>query len=98
MLSVYIPKGTSLERLPVDAGSIPPNAVWIDLVSPTAPDDKAVESYVGVWVAAAMLAEVEPFALFGAPVIRGKPLRTRAEGSRPKRRPSGAAPVKRTPP
>jgi magnesium transporter len=50
MLSVYISKGTSLERFSVDDGSIPPNAVWIDLISPTPQEDKVVESYVGVSV------------------------------------------------
>ena len=50
MLSVYIPKGTSLERFSVDDGSIPPNAIWIDLISPTPQEDRVVESYIGVSV------------------------------------------------
>ena len=35
MLTVYIPQGTSLERRTVESGSLPDEAVWIDLISPT---------------------------------------------------------------
>ena len=51
MLSVYIPNGTSLERHPVNPGDAPSDdAVWIDLVTPTLPEDKVVEQLLGVAV------------------------------------------------
>jgi magnesium transporter len=51
MLSVYVPRGKSLERVPLESGaSIPENAVWIDLVSPTSDEDKQVEGHIGVAV------------------------------------------------
>ncbi|MEP7030709.1 MAG: magnesium transporter CorA family protein [Pseudolabrys sp.] len=51
MLSVYVPRGTSLERIPVEAGHPPPEAaVWIDLVSPTVTEDKLVEQLLGIAV------------------------------------------------
>src|SRR5215203_7285111 len=51
MLSVYVPHGTSLERIEVEPGSnIPDNAIWFDLVSPTQQEDKLVESRVGISV------------------------------------------------
>src|SRR3954451_7349447 len=51
MLSVYVPHGKSLERVPLESGaSIPDNAVWIDLVSPTSDEDKQVERHIGVAV------------------------------------------------
>jgi magnesium transporter len=50
MLSVYIPHGTTLERRIVESGSLPDEAVWIDLVSPTTPEDKMVEELLGVAV------------------------------------------------
>ena len=51
MLSVYVPRGTSLERIPVEAGQPPPEAaVWIDLVSPTVQEDKLVEALLGIAV------------------------------------------------
>jgi magnesium transporter len=51
MLSVYVPRGTSLERVPVEVGAPPPEAaVWIDLVSPTLLEDKQVESLLGIAV------------------------------------------------
>src|SRR5262249_13366242 len=51
MLSVYVPRGNSLERKPVDInGEIPDGAVWLDLVMPTAQEDKLVERVVGVAV------------------------------------------------
>src|SRR5215204_1057620 len=40
MLSVYVPHGTSLERIEVAAGShVPDNAIWFDLVGPTQQED-----------------------------------------------------------
>jgi magnesium transporter len=51
MLSVYIPHGASLERIPVAPGQPAPDAaVWIDLVSPTVQEDKLVEKLLGIAV------------------------------------------------
>jgi magnesium transporter len=51
MLSVYIPHGASLERMPVEPGvRIPDSAIWFDLITPTHQEDKVVESHVGVSV------------------------------------------------
>ncbi len=51
MLSAYVPRGTSLERVDVkDGADIPPDAVWIDLVLPTAGEDKLVERLLGIAV------------------------------------------------
>jgi magnesium transporter len=49
MLSVYIPRGTVLERETVDeAGPIPEGAVWFDLVTPTMGEDKLLEATLGI--------------------------------------------------
>ena len=51
MLSVYVPRGTMLERVVVEAGAEAPGAaVWIDLVSPTVQEDKLVEALLGIAV------------------------------------------------
>src|SRR5450759_425827 len=51
MLSVYVPHGTSLERMPVETGAAPPAAaVWIDLVTPTVQEDRLVEALLGIAV------------------------------------------------
>jgi len=50
MLSVYVPRGTLLERIPVEAGTAPAAAVWIDLVTPTVQEDKLVEQLLGIAV------------------------------------------------
>jgi len=51
MLSVYVPRGSTLERVPVQSGSPPPDAaVWIDLVTPTVQEDKQVEQLLGIAV------------------------------------------------
>ena len=51
MLSVYVPHGSTLERVPVEPGLAPPEAaVWIDLVSPTVQEDKIVETLLGIAV------------------------------------------------
>jgi magnesium transporter len=51
MLSVHVPRGTSLERQVVEeSGSIPEGAVWFDLVTPTYAEDKLVERALGVAV------------------------------------------------
>jgi len=49
MLSVYVPRGTVLERKNVDeAGPIPEGAVWFDLVTPTMAEDKLLEATLGI--------------------------------------------------
>ena len=51
MLSVYVPQGASLQRVPSGPGEAPPEAaVWIDLVSPTVQEDKLVEGLLGIAV------------------------------------------------
>ena len=51
MLSVYVPRGTTLERMAVEPGSPPSDeAVWIDLVMPTVQEDKLVEKLLGIAV------------------------------------------------
>jgi magnesium transporter len=51
MLSVYVPKGASLERqvIPPD-GDVPEDAVWLDLVNPAPGEDKLVERRLGIAV------------------------------------------------
>jgi magnesium transporter len=49
MLSVYVPRGTTLERVPVTAETdIPDSAVWFDLVSPSQGEDKMIERRLGI--------------------------------------------------
>jgi magnesium transporter len=49
MISYFIPRGTTLERSIAESESeVPEAAVWIDLVNPTGPEDRAVERLVGV--------------------------------------------------
>jgi len=51
MLSVFVSRGTSLERVTLEEGTAPPEeAVWIDLVKPTLQEDKLVESLLGIAV------------------------------------------------
>jgi magnesium transporter len=51
MISVYVPRGGRLERVPVEAGNLlPDEAIWIDLVAPTVHEDKAVEQFLGIAV------------------------------------------------
>src|ERR1700737_3586046 len=51
MLSVFMPSESSLKKAVVDDHStLPENAVWIDLVKPTAAEDKAVERLAGIAV------------------------------------------------
>jgi magnesium transporter len=51
MLAVFVPRGTTLERVPIPSGSpLPDNAVWIDLYAPTPEEDKLVEGMLGVAV------------------------------------------------
>src|SRR4051812_50189208 len=49
MLSVYVPHGASLDRVPVASGDqVPDSAIWFDLFQPTQNEDKLVESVVGI--------------------------------------------------
>src|SRR5687768_2141152 len=51
MLSVYVPQGACLERIELGPdGTVPENAIWFDLVSPTVPEDKLLERQVGIAV------------------------------------------------
>jgi magnesium transporter len=51
MLSVYVPRGTALDRIPVASDvDVPESAVWFDLVTPTLQEDKIVERQVGIAV------------------------------------------------
>jgi magnesium transporter len=51
MLSVYVPAESSLKKLAeADIATLPEAAVWIDLVKPTAAEDKAVERLAGIAV------------------------------------------------
>ncbi len=49
MLSVYIPRGTSLERVTVESGeALPDGAVWLDLIRPTLHEDSIVTQSLGI--------------------------------------------------
>lgn len=51
MLFAHVLRGASLVRIEVKEGEpCPPDAVWIDLVAPTAGEDKMVEDMIGVMV------------------------------------------------
>jgi magnesium transporter len=51
MLSVFVPRGASLERKALEPGDEPPDdAVWIDLIKPTIQEDKVVENLLGIAV------------------------------------------------
>ena len=51
MLSVFVPSESSLKKVPDgDLAALPESAVWIDLVKPTAVEDKAVERLAGIAV------------------------------------------------
>ena len=51
MLSVYVPQGASLQRVPAEPGAPPPEAaVWLDLTSPTVQEDRQVEQLLGIAV------------------------------------------------
>ena len=51
MFSVFIPAESSLKKAAIaDPDTLPDNAVWIDLVKPTAAEDKAVERLAGIAV------------------------------------------------
>src|SRR5258708_3313308 len=51
MLSVFIPAEASLKKaVAADLSALPETAVWIDLVKPTAAEDRAVERLAGIAV------------------------------------------------
>jgi magnesium transporter len=51
MLSIFTPADFALRKIsPPDLASLPENAVWIDLVKPTAAEDHAVERLAGIAV------------------------------------------------
>lgn len=51
MLSVYVPRGNTLERIALAPGAAAPEAaVWIDLITPTVQEDKLVEQLLGIAV------------------------------------------------
>src|SRR5262247_3207426 len=51
MLWVYVPRGTSLDRIAVTSDAdVPESAVWFDLVNPTHEEDKIVERKAGMAV------------------------------------------------
>jgi len=51
MFSVFAPSESSLKRLKIeDPSMLPDSAVWVDLVNPTAAEDKAVERLAGIAV------------------------------------------------
>jgi magnesium transporter len=51
MLSVFVPSESSLKKAAVDdLSALPEGAVWVDLVSPTQAEDRAVERLAGIAV------------------------------------------------
>jgi magnesium transporter len=51
MLSVFVPADSALKKTPsADPASLPESAVWIDLIKPTAVEDRAVEGWAGIAV------------------------------------------------
>jgi magnesium transporter len=62
MLVAFVPRGNTLERVPVPEGTaVPEGPIWLDLVSPTLPEDWAVEAAFGVAVPTREeMAEIEP--------------------------------------
>src|SRR6202163_3467880 len=51
MLSVFVPAETSLKKVAgADLAALPDSAVWIDMVTPTADEDHAVEGLAGIAV------------------------------------------------
>ena len=49
MLWVYVPRGSSLDRIQVTSDiDVADNAVWFDLVNPNSQEDKVVERKVGL--------------------------------------------------
>jgi magnesium transporter len=62
MLSVRFPRGLALEQQVIEAGgTVPENAVWIDLLSPRSAEDKRAEQALGISVPTREeMQEIEP--------------------------------------
>lgn len=62
MLVAFVPRGNALERIEVpEGGGVPDDAIWVDLLRPTAEDDHAVEAAFGIAVPTREeMAEIEP--------------------------------------
>jgi magnesium transporter len=62
MLAAFVPRGNLLERVQVpEGGKVPDGAIWLDLLCPTAGEDRAVESAFGVMVPTREeMVEIEP--------------------------------------
>src|SRR5215475_7849173 len=50
MLSMFVPAESSLKKVTGDLASLPEGAVWVDLVNPSAAEDRAVERLAGIAV------------------------------------------------
>src|SRR5215813_11730871 len=51
MFSVFVPSESSLKKVTIeDLSALPEGAVWVDLVNPSAAEDKAVERLAGIAV------------------------------------------------
>jgi magnesium transporter len=49
MLSAYVPRGHTLERVTItNGGDVPEDSVWIDLVNPVIGEDKLIERRLGI--------------------------------------------------
>src|SRR4029077_2073265 len=49
MLSAYVPRGNTLERVMItNGGDVPEDSVWIDLVNPVTGEDKLIERRLGI--------------------------------------------------
>ncbi|MEX2127927.1 MAG: magnesium transporter CorA family protein [Xanthobacteraceae bacterium] len=62
MLVAFVPRGNALERVVVAENvSVPEGAIWLDLLSPTAEEDRAVEAAFAIAVPTREeMAEIEP--------------------------------------
>jgi magnesium transporter len=62
MLFAYLPRGNMLQRVQLQEGeAVPPDAIWLDLISPTAAEDKAVEAAFGIAIPShEEMVEIEP--------------------------------------
>ena len=62
MLVAFVPRGNTLDRVVVQDGEpVPEGAVWLDVISPTASDDRAAEAAFGIAIPTREeMAEIEP--------------------------------------
>jgi magnesium transporter len=61
MLFAYTLNGTVLERTAVENGALPDNTVWVDMVTPTGDEERAVEAKFKIGVPTREeMAEIEP--------------------------------------